>query len=252
MRNYNATVIFFVLFATFPLKISSDITVAVASNMQYAMEEIKVAYKNTYETSILPVYNASGKLAMQIPHGAPFDVFVSADMNWPESLYIWKFSPAKPIHYASGTIVLWTKKDIDLGQGIQILQDPSIKTIAIGDLSLTVYGPEAKKALENASLWSSISSKLVFGNNISQVAHYISSGAADIGFAAKSTVLSPEMKSVGKWVDLDSSLCKPIPQGMVKLSHGMKYHSAETELFFKFMSSTMVKTILTKYGYVTL
>jgi molybdate transport system substrate-binding protein len=227
----------------------SQITVACAANMQYAMEEIKTAFaKSGGEVKV--IYGASGKFVTQIRNGAPFDVFVSADMDYPESLFVHEFAVDKPKVYAYGKLVLWTTKDIDVGKGISVLTDPAVKTIAVPDPRTAPYGRESVKALKNAKVYDGVLSRLVYGESISQTAQYIVTGSADIGFNAKAIVLGPQMKTKGKWAEIDSSLYDPIAQGVVECRYGTDNNPGISQRFINYLFDTQSRDILQAYGYI--
>jgi molybdate transport system substrate-binding protein len=230
--------------------LSAQITVAAAANMQFAMEVIKTAFKAETGKDVKGVYGASGKLTAQIKNGAPFDVFVSADMSYPDSLFKWKYAIGKPKTYAYGILVLWTMKEYDLGKGLSILGDSSIAKIAIGDLKATIYGPAAVKAMTAANVYDAAKPKIVFGENITQVAQYITTQSADIGFNAKSIVLSPQMQGKGKWVEVDKSLYDPLAQGAVVLKYGQDNNPESSKAFYAFLYGKKAREILEKYGYI--
>jgi len=228
----------------------ADITVACAANMQYAMKDIVAAYKTKTGKTVVPVFGSSGKLSTQIQNGAPFDVFVSADMGYGDTLFLKKAALAKSKVYAYGILVLWTLKDYDITKGLALLNDPQIKSIAVGDLKLTVYGPAASQAMKNAGIWESVQPKLVFGENINTVAQYIVSQSADIGFANLSFTQQGPMAGKGKWLEVDHKLYDPLPQGAVILRYGQDNNPQEAKAFFEFLYGPETRAILTKNGYL--
>lgn len=236
----------------FVLSPSAQVCPVVAANMRFAFEEIIKVFTVKTGIPVKPVYGSSGKLVNQIRNGAPYDLFISADIPFADSICAIGFNVSKPEVYAYGRLVLWTLKSFDLSKGISILSDPSIKTVAIGDIKLTPYGIVSKRLLEKKKLWSKIVPKVVYGNNIAEVAQFITSGSVDIGITAKSIVLSREMSGKGNWVDVDSTIYDPIPQVAVILKHGEKYHIKEVHFLFDFLFSKDSKEILVRYGYKTL
>jgi len=236
--------------APVPDTLSSLMTVAAAANMQFALEEIKTAFITETGKPFQCVYGASGKLTTQIKNGAPFDLFVSADMAYPDSLYKWALATDKPRIYAYGVLVLWTMKDYDLAKGLSFLSDPSVVKIAIGDLKSTIYGPAAVKAMMATRVYDSVKSKLVFGENISQVSQYVTTLSADVGFSAKSIVTSLPLQGKGKWVEVDKALYDPLAQGAVILKYGKEKHPEVAQKLFDFLYSPKAREILLKYGYI--
>ena len=238
--------LFLGLFLT-PLE--AQVTPAVAANMKFAFQEIADAFTKKTNIKVTPVYGSSGKLVTQIRNGAPFDIFISADIGFADSVVKSKLAIGKPQIYAYGKLVLWTMKSIDLTKGSSFFSNSSVKSIALGDIKLTVYGPAAKSYLEKENLWTSVEPKIVYGENISKVAQFIVSGAADIGFCAKSIVLSDEMKGKGTWVEIDYTKYDPLPQAAVVLSYGKDNNSKSTEALYAFLYSQEAKIILLDFGY---
>jgi molybdate transport system substrate-binding protein len=227
----------------------AQVSPAVAANMKFAFEEIKDQFTKKTGYTVTPVYGSSGKLVTQIRTGAPFDIFISADVGFADSIVASALNVDKPKIYAYGKLVLWTCKPIDLKKSIDILTESSVNTIALGDLKLTVYGPAAKKFIEDQGLWKTIEYKVVYGENITKVAQFIASGSADIGFTAKSLVLADEMKGKGVWVEIDSTKYDPLPQAAVILTYGEKNNQKITQALYSFLFSKEAQEILIKYGY---
>lgn len=226
------------------------IIVAVAANVQYAMNDIKSAFEKLTGIEVEIILGSSGQITAQIEQGAPYDVFISADTKYPDYLFDHGFTNGKPKVYAQGSLVLWTmRKDLELKKGLQEILNSSIKNIAIANPKTAPYGRAAMQVLKNLGMENKIGDKLVYGENISSVNQFIISKAADIGFSAKSVVLSPAMMNKGKWIDVDSKLYDPIMQSSVMLKEGIKKHPHETMAFFRFLFSDQVKSILKKYGY---
>lgn len=244
-------VFFGVLLYAFACAAQADtLAVAVAANVQYAFDDLQAAFKKETGHDIKPVYNSSGKFAAQIMNGAPFDVFLSADMEYPEKLHKEGFAASVPQVYAYGALVLWSMKDIDLGQWQTLLTTPAIEKIAVANPKTAPYGRETMKALARFKLDDALKSKLVFGESISQTNQYIHSRAADAGFTAKSVVVSPEMKGQGKWVELPKDSYQPIAQGIVVLKHGQQTNPALAQRFHDFVLSPTSRAIFARYGYL--
>ena len=226
------------------------IIVAVAANVQYAMNDIKSAFEKSTGIELEIILGSSGQITAQIEQGAPYDVFISADTKYPDYLFDHGFTNGKPKVYAQGSLVVWTmRKDLDLKKGLQEILNANIKNIAIANPKTAPYGRAAMQVLQNLGMENKVENKLVYGENISSVNQFIVSKAADIGFSAKSVVLSPAMMHKGKWIDVDSKLYDPIMQSCVMLKEGIKTHPNETMAFFRFMFSDQVKDIFKKYGY---
>jgi molybdate transport system substrate-binding protein len=238
------------LFFISPLAGADTLTVAVAANVQYAFDDLQAAFRKETGHELKPVYNSSGKFAAQIMNGAPFDVFLSADMEYPERLHKEGFAAAAPQVYAYGALVLWTLKDLDLGNWQSVLASQAVGKIAVANPKTAPYGRETIKVLAYFKMDEALKNKLVFGESISQTNQYIHSKAADAGFTAKSVVVAPEMQGQGKWIDLPKASYQPIAQGIVVLRHGQQTNPKVAQQFHDFVLSPKSRAILERYGYL--
>ncbi len=242
--------LFLLLFLTLTSLHAGKITVATAANVSYAMDDLIKAFNLLHpETKVQVILGSSGKLTAQIMHGAPYDIFMSADMKYPETLYEKKLAVTKPIIYAEGTLSMLSQKKRNYSTGFFLLKDSSIKKIAIANPQTAPYGVATKEALENAKLYNMIKGKLIYGESISQTLSF-SISAADIGIIATSALFSPRMKKYKKtidWVEIDEELYTPIKQGIVILKEGEE--SVEVKDFYNFMLSKKAKKILSSFGY---
>ncbi len=228
---------------------AGDLTVAVAANVQYTFEEIKTAFEKQSDIKIKTIIGSSGKFTAQIENGAPFDIFLSADMDYPQTLEKKGLTYNSPKTYVYGTLVLWTMNNVDLSNGIQAVLDPAVQKVAIASPNTAPYGRQAVNALKNAGLYKQVSKKLVYGESIAQANQFISTGASDIGFTAKSVVLAPNMKDKGQWIEVDRKLYEPIAQGAVILKYAGE-HLKDAQTFYEFLFSKEAKDIYQKYGYI--
>lgn len=226
---------------------SSKITIAAAANTQYALESI--IEKFTAETGINCdlIISSSGKHTAQIMEGAPFDIFISADMKYPSDLFKKGFASAPPEIYAYGKLALWTMVD-GLAPTTENLDSSSIKHIAIANPKTAPYGLAALEVLKKKGLLSDLETKLVYGESIAQTNQFIYSKSAEIGFTAQSVVLSPEMKGKGNFVIINDSLYTPIAQGAVIINQPKRNNSG-VKKFYKFLFSREAKIILKDFGY---
>ena len=223
------------------------LTIATAANMQFAMKEIIQTFEKETEIACEMVISSSGKLTALIKEGAPYDIFVSANMKYPNELYKSGFTLKQPEIYAYGKLVMWTmRKDIKLS--FEILEDKHIKNIALANPKTAPYGFSAKEVLINKDIYHKIENKLVFGESVSQTNQFIASGVAEIGFTAKSVVMAPKIKDDNNWIDIDPDLYSPIAQGIVILINRRELlHKAKK--FNEFLISSKGKEILNNFGY---
>jgi molybdate transport system substrate-binding protein len=231
----------------FKSETKSKISIVSAANLKPAMDSIITIYqlKNPKE-EILITYGASGKLYEQISNGAPFDVFFSADMNYPKKLKDNKFTLSPVKKYGIGKLVIWSKK-MNLSTIKDVLEE-KVKKVAIANPSNAPYGAKAIETLKYYKLYNTVKSKIVYGDNIAQTAQFAAFGAVEIGFIALSEALSPAMKKEnGKYHILPQESYSSLEQGCVVLKHG-KGNTSATK-FYDFISSDVATKILTYYGY---
>ncbi len=221
------------------------LTIAVASNMQYAIEDITDAFERQFGYQCEVIISSSGKLSAQIREGAPFDLLVAADMKYPQMLYQQGLTRTEPKVYAYGRLVLWST-GVDFTPSFDALLSTRVKHIAMANPQLAPYGQAAMEIMEHYQVMDRVSEKLVYGESISQVNQFVISGAAEAGFTAKSVVLSKAMKDQGEWIEIDHRFHQPIAQGIVILNTENKVPAKH---FYDFLLSPEGQQILQKYGY---
>jgi molybdate transport system substrate-binding protein len=227
------------------------VTVAIAANMQFAMEQLKVEFEKETGIKVELITSSSGKLSAQIAEGAPYDVFVSADMKYPQDLYDKGFATGTPKVYAIGQLVLWTSKPgLKPTADLKQLLSPAIKKIAVANPKTAPYGVAAEETLKYYKLYDGLKDKLVYGESIGQTQQFIETQAADIGFIAKSQVLAAEMKGRGAWVEIPGNAYTPIRQGAVILKHGKDTNNAAAGTFYAYIFSDAAQQIFKKFGYI--
>lgn len=229
---------------------AKDFIIAGSANMQYALEDLSKEYTKESGISFKTVISSSGKLTAQIENGAPFSIFLSADMEYPHKLYTLGSAIAEPKVYAKGILVLWTKEKWDIKNIPSLLISSRVRTIAIANPEIAPYGKEAIHALEYYKLSEKIKSKFIYAESISQVNQYILSGSADIGFTSKSAVTFKQANGIGHWIELDEKSYKPIEQGIVILKYGLDNYPVECKSFYNFLFSEKARSILKKNGYI--
>ncbi len=236
---------------TLLMQAQSKLTVAVAANMQYTMQELVAEFNKTDKTRIDIVLGASGKLTQQIQNGAPFDIFISADKEYPQKLAGNKFTLEPPKVYAQGVLVLWSAKpNIQPTRDLKLLSGANIKSIAIANPKTAPYGSAAEFILKKYALYDKVASKLVTGESISQTSQFIGTQNADIGFTAKSIVIAGEMKGRGKWVELNTADYPPIEQSAALLKYARQNNINTARKFYNFLYSAKAKAIYNKFGYI--
>ena len=226
---------------------AETLTISAAANVQYALDELINEFKKENPSvKIQKVISSSGKLTAQIVRNAPYDIFMSADMKYPEFLYKKGFAITEPKVYASGILVLYTMKNIKIKK-ITELTNPKIEKIAIPNPKTAPYGRASVEALKYYHIYNKVLPKAIYGESVGQATQYIVKKLVDIGFTSKSVVLSPKLKGKGYWLEIDEKAYRPIKQGIVILKHGKSNKYAKK--FYNFVLSEKGKEILKKYGY---
>jgi molybdate transport system substrate-binding protein len=223
------------------------LTIAVAANLQTAYRDLASAFQQQTGIVTQASFGATGKLATQIRQGAPFHVLLAADNEYPQQLHQEGLGLQAPRVYASGALVIWTTRDLPLNDWQVVLQSPAVQHIAIADPKTAPYGREAARALQHYRLLRTVEAKLVYGESIGQTNQFIVTGAADIGFTAKSTVVGD--KQPGTWREVPIESYAPILQSALLLRYAEQHERAAAERFYQFMFSPTAQTILQQYGY---
>ncbi len=224
-------------------------TVAAASDLRFALDEIAEIYRHQHpdhEFSI--VYGSSGKMTTQIINGAPYDVFFSADIAFPERLREAGFTATEPDVYAIGRIVIWSNTlDASELRLEDLPADRRIRRIAIAQPSHAPYGLRAQEAMESAGIWDAVQPRLVFGENIAHAAQMVESGAANVGIIALSLAKFPSLARHPFHL-IDDQLHNPLTQAYVVTRRAGNNEAAKT--FARFMETEKAYEIMERYGFV--
>jgi molybdate transport system substrate-binding protein len=211
------------------------LTIAAASDLQSVLPTIAQNFEKQTGVAAHVTFGSSGNFFSQIQNGAPFDIFLSADLDYPQQLVSGGQALSDTLYeYGSGRIVLWARKDagLDLRQGLQLLTSPRVRRIAIANPEHAPYGRAAVSALRHENLYEAVQPKLVLGENISQAAQFVQSGNADVGIIALSVALSPALTATGTYTELPASLHPPIRQGVVVLRTSKNQQAARDFVAF--------------------
>lgn len=226
------------------------LTVAAAADLQPVMTEIAARFQKHSGASVKLSFGSSGTFFAQIQNGAPYDLFLSADVDYPDKLQAAGLIERGSLYpYAVGKIALWASNasSIDVSKGMSVLAEKGIRKVAIANPAHAPYGRAAEAALKNAGLWDSVSSKLVLGENIAQTAQFVESGNADVGILALSLVLSPAMKKQGKYFIVPGMLYSPLQQAAVILNSS--HHKELAGRFLEYIKSSEISSLLRQYGF---
>jgi molybdate transport system substrate-binding protein len=228
---------------------ADKITIAAAADLKFAMDEVVSAFKSANPgTDIDVIYGSSGNFFTQIKQGAPYDLFFSADIAYPQQLAASGLAASEAKPYASGRIVLWSGSMDATKMTLQSLVDPKIARIAIANPKHAPYGQRAEEALKSAGVWDQIQSKVVYGENIAQTAQFVESGNAQVGIIALSLAVNPELAKKGGYWLIPEKLHQPLVQGYVITKRAE--NNALARRFADYMDSKPARTIMIKYGFV--
>jgi molybdate transport system substrate-binding protein len=232
------------------VSVAQEITVAAAADLQSAMQDIASQFQRETSKTVKVIYGSSGNFFQQIQNGAPFDMFFSANLDYPKKLDASGLTVAGSYYqYAKGKIVVWVPKDskINVDSGLKAVLDPGVKKIAIANPLHAPYGQAAVAAMQKEGIYEKAREKFVLGENISQTASFIVSGSVDIGIVALSLALSPNMKDKGRYTEIPTDEYPPIEQACVILSSSKNKELAQQ--FLSYVKSAAVADLLKGYGF---
>jgi molybdate transport system substrate-binding protein len=243
--------ILFVFFARGEVRAQGkEIRIAAAADLKFAMGELSEKFEKQTGTKVNVTYGSSGNFFSQMQNGAPFDLFFSADIEYPRKLEAAGLAdPGTLYEYAVGRIVIWTPADAKVDvtkQGWKTLLDAGVEKIAIANPEHAPYGRAAVAALQKAGIYKSVKAKLVYGENISQAAQFVQSGNAQAGIVAMSLAVSPGMRDGRLW-EIPADMHPALEQGATILKDAKNKDAARA--FLEFVKSTSGRAILTKYGF---
>lgn len=228
---------------------AEKITVAAAADLKFAMDEILTNFKKANPgQDVVVVYGSSGKFHTQIQQDAPFDIFFSADIAFPQELVKAGLAAAEVKPYAIGRIVLWSTTMDASKMTLASLTDPKVTRIAMANPKHAPYGKRAEEALRAAGLWDKVEPKLIYGENIAATAQYVQTGNVQVGLIALSLAMNPELASKGGYTLIDDKLHSPLEQGFVITKRAASNPLAKR--FADYMSSKAARAVMTKYGFV--
>jgi molybdate transport system substrate-binding protein len=229
---------------------AQGLTVAAASDLQAVLPVIASQFEKDTGQPVRLTFGSSGNFYTQIQNGAPFDVFLSADIDYPRRLEgEGQAEPGSLYEYATGHIVLWTRTDsgIDVRPGLTVLTDARVRRVAIANPEHAPYGRAAVAALRHEQLYDRVQAKLVLGENISQAVQFAQSGNADVGIVALSLALAPTLKGSGTYVEIPESWYPPIEQAAIVLRSSQQKPLARR--FIDYLKTPDSVRILQSYGF---
>ena len=230
---------------------SGAVAVAAASDLRFALDELIADYVAVAPGAVIePTYGSSGVFYSQLQNRAPFDLYLSADIDYPRRLVAEGLADAESeFAYAVGRIVLWTPKEsaADVSRGVDLLRDDAVRRIAIANPEHAPYGRAAVAALRSLGVYEEVEDKLIRGENVAQTLQFVESGAADIGIVALSLALAPTVRDRGSWRELPLDAYPALEQGGVILDWARDPEAARR--FRAYLLSEEARVTLERYGF---
>ena len=237
-------------FTLVPNAVAEEIAIAAASDLNFAIKDVITEFEKATGNHVKLSLGSSGNFFAQIQNGAPFDLYFSADIGYPKKLEEAGLTvPGSLYRYAVGRIVLWTNHAAkrDVSKGLELLRDPAVKKIAIANPKHAPYGRAAVAAMQHYKVYDEAKERLVLGENISQAAQFIESGACDVGVIALSLALAPTMKSAGTYWEIPKEAHPPLEQGAAILKSSKQQKTAQQ--FVEYMQGPQGQEIMSRYGF---
>ncbi len=237
-----------------PLCAQSPLRVAAAADLEPVLPQILIQFEKKTGIHAEATYQSSATLATQIQNGAPFDVFFSADLSFPNRLIDAGLADAAgyddsttPITYARGTLVLWERKDSHLPPpSLDLLRNPNLNRLAIANPDRAPYGRAALAALQSLKLYETLKPRIVTAENIAQAAQFADSANADAGLISLTSALTPGLSADGSYFIIPRDLYPPIKQGAVIVSNSKQ--RAAVHKLLDFLLSPAVQAEFAKSG----
>ena len=229
---------------------AQELRIAAASDLQSVFPRLVARFEAETRQRVTVTFGSSGNFFSQIQNGAPFDLFFSADVDYPRRLVAADLAfPGSRYTYATGRLVLWTRKDspVELSRGLAALGDVRIRRIAIANPAHAPYGRAAVAALQHAGLYDSVRDRLVLGENVSQAAQFVLSGNAEAGLIALSLALDPALAATGAFVEIPAAFHPSLEQAAVVLTHGR--HPEAARQFLRLLARPDSVRVLQESGF---
>ncbi len=228
---------------------AGELTIAAAADLKFAMDRIVRDFRARHAgDTVQVVYGSSGNFHAQLRAGAPYDLFFSADINYPRELAQAGLAAGEVTPYATGRIVLWSARR-DAGRlSLAALADPTLGRIAIANPKHAPYGKRAEEALRASGLWQAIEPRLVYGENIAQTAQFVETGNAEVGIIALSLAASPPLAAKGGYFLIPDTLHAPLEQGFIITRRAAANPLARQ--FAAYVQDAPARAVLRRYGFV--
>ena len=228
-----------------PRPASHSLTIAAAADLNFALEQVSREFRTDHPQVALVInYGSSGTFYTQLRNRAPFDVFLSADVEYPRKLASEGIGAADSVFtYAVGRIVVWVPADSPLDPATA-LREPSVRHVAIANPQHAPYGRAAEAALRSMGLYDTVEKKLVLGENISQTLQFVESGAAEVGIVALSLAQAPSVRAAGRYWEIPIAAYPKLEQGGIILKP-----SPAASAFRAFLLDARGRRALKQFGF---
>lgn len=224
----------------------AQLKIAAAADLQPVLPALLGQFEKQTGAKVDASYASSATLATQILNGAPFALFLAADLSFPQKVTAAGLS-GQPVPYARGTLVLWARNDSPLQPlTLETLRSPALKTVAVANAEHAPYGRAAKAAIDKMGLTETLKDKLVIAENIAQTAQYAESGNAQVGLLSLTSALTDRLSQEGKYVPVPQDDYPPLVQGAVVLKNSPD--AGQAQKFLDFLLSPPVQKELAARG----
>jgi molybdate transport system substrate-binding protein len=228
-----------------------QVRVAAAADLNAALGELASAFTAAQHIDVAATYGSSGTLFSQLMNGAPYDLFLSADVEYPRRLAARGLTVAgSEFHYARGRLVIWTRESsrLDIAAlGLRVAVQPGVTRVSLANPEHAPYGRAAVAALRAAGVYDEVQPRLVYGENVAQAMQFVQSGSADVGLVAMSLAVSPAARDRGRWVEVPPGDYPPLEQAGVIMKTAADVDAARA--FAAFLSGAAARAILQQYGF---
>ncbi len=226
--------------------------IAAAADLQFALADVVEGFRGAHpDIDVETVFGSSGNFYAEIGNGAPFDLFLSADVEYPRRLIRDKLASEDSLFvYGKGHLAVWVPKSSPLDVAklqMRALTAPEVKHVAIANPQHAPYGRAAVAALQSAGLYDRIAGKLVLGESVGQAFEFVRSGAAEAGIVALSLAVAPAARGEGRYWDVPDSLYPKMEQAGIVLSRSENRDSARA--FRSYMLTDAALHTLAAYGF---
>ncbi len=223
--------------------------IAAAASLKQPLTELIDEFKRLHpDVEVNPTYGASGTLYAQVVSKAPFDLFLSADVDYPWKLADAGLTADGRVHaFATGRLVLFVNKHVGLEpRDLEVLKHERIKKVAIASPRTAPYGRAAEAAMKATGVYEQVKDKLVIGESVEQAIGFVRTGAAEVAILPRSIATRPPLSDTGVFAEIPGSLYSPILHGGVIVKAAANVENAK--VFVAFLTGEVGQKVLKGYG----